>query len=81
MMPRSSRSHSTLVPADSMIASAPHVRWPPRLHATIGNVPCSLRRADAGGVVPVHTSSMPPVPNVIFARPGRTQPWPTRLAC
>ena len=31
-----------------MIASAPHVRCPPRLQATIGNVPCSLRRADGG---------------------------------
>ena len=81
MMPRSSRSQSTLVPAESMIASAPHVRCPARLHATIGNVPCSLRRADDGAVVPVQTSNIPPVPNVILARPGRTHPWPTRLPC
>ena len=24
---------------------------------------------------------MPPVPKVIFARPGRMQPWPTSDAC
>ena len=40
--PRSSRSHSTFVPADSMIASTPHVSDPPRDQATIGYVPCSL---------------------------------------
>ena len=56
------------------MASAPHVRVPAWLHATIGKVPWALRRADAGAVEPVHTSSMPPVPNVILARPGRTQP-------
>src|SRR3954449_6674423 len=81
MMPRSSRSQSILLPADNMIASAPHVLWPPRLHATIGNVPLELRRADAGAAVPVQTSSIPPVPNVTFAKPGCTQPCPTRLAC
>ena len=43
MRPRSSRSHSTLVPADSMIASTPHVTSPACDQATIGNVPCSPR--------------------------------------
>ena len=69
--PRSSRSHSTLVPADSMIASTPHVSAPPCDQATIGNVPCAPRRADAGASGPRQTSSIPPVPNVILARPGR----------
>jgi hypothetical protein len=44
-------------------------------------VPSLLRLADAGAVGPTHTSSMPPVPKVIFVSPGRTQLWPTRLAC
>ena len=77
----SSTSHSTLVPADSMIASAPHVRWPPMLQATIGNVPFWARDPSGGGVVPWHTSSIPPVPNVIFARPGSMHPWPASDAC
>ena len=47
MSPRSSRSHSTLVPADSMIASTPQVTWPSRRHATIGNVPPSPRVSNA----------------------------------
>ncbi len=29
----------------------------------------------------MHTSSIPPVPNVIFAVPGATQLWPMRLPC
>ena len=53
MSPRSSRSHSTLLPADSMIASTPHVMAPPRDHAAIGNVPWWLRAAVAGGSVAV----------------------------
>ena len=36
MRPRSSRSHSTFVPAESMTASTPHVVAPPRRQATIG---------------------------------------------
>ena len=47
----------------------------------MGKVPSLLRFADAGAVGPTQTSSMPPVPKVIFVSPGRTQLWPTRLAC
>ncbi len=72
--PRSSTNHSTLVPAESITASAPHVSSPPRLQATIGNVPCGWRWALAGAEGPVQVSSMPPVPKVTFVRPGWTQP-------
>ena len=34
-----------------------------------------------GGPVPVHWSSMPPVPKVALASPGRVQPCPTSDAC
>ncbi len=80
MMPRSSRSHSTLVPAARMIPSQPHVSSPSRRQATIGNDPPSARRSDGGRVGPRQTSSMPPVPNVTFVMPGRTQPWPGQRA-
>ena len=80
-MPRSSRSHSTLVPAASITASTPQVMPVPSRQATIGNVPCAPWRTDSGRSSPTQTSSMPPVPNVILASPGRTQPWPTRDAC
>ena len=81
MSPRSSRSHCTLVPAASITASTPHVFRPPCRHATIGNVPCSLRCASRGGVSSSTTSSIPPVPKVILASPRRTQPCPTSDAC
>ena len=68
-------------PADSMIASTPYAISSPRDHATIGYVPWSLRRAVAGGALPRHMSSMPPVPNVTFVAPLSTQPWPTIDAC
>jgi hypothetical protein len=74
MIPRSSRSHSTFVPADSMIASMPHVAAPARRHATIGNVPPGPRASNGGRSGPSTMSSIPPVPNVIFAAPGTTQP-------
>ena len=74
MSPRSSRNHSTLVPADSMIASIPHVTVPPRRHATIGNVPASPVVSNDGRPPPSTMSSMPPVPNVIFAMPGARSP-------
>ena len=70
MMPKSSRSHSTAVPAASMTASTPHVTAPACRQATTGNVPWSPRRAKSGRSGPTHTSSMPPVPNVILPRPG-----------
>ena len=50
MMPRSSRSHSTQVPADSMIASMPQVIVPPRRQAMIGMVPAGPRTAWVGRV-------------------------------
>ena len=82
-MPRSSRSHSTQVPAESITASMPQValrRRPGRPRS--GR--CRRRPAPArvGGLSgPVHWSSMPPVPKVALARPGRVQPWPTSEAC
>ena len=79
--PRSSRSHSTLVPADSMIASTPQVILPSRDHSGSGYVPASWRCAPDGVPVSVHRSSIPPVPNVIFARPGLTQLCPISDAC
>ena len=54
MTPRSSRSHSTLVPADSMIASRPHVSVPPTRRHTIGNVPPGPRVSNAGRVGAQH---------------------------
>ena len=48
MMPRSSRSHSTLVPAESMTASTPQVVTPPRRQATIGKLPPSPWRSKRG---------------------------------
>ena len=80
-MPRSSRSHSTQLPADIMIASIPQVSLPLRLHATIGKVPPGPRRGKPGRSSPTHRSSIAPVPKVALARPGRTQPWPTSEAC
>src|SRR5207237_1209609 len=80
MRPRSSRSHSTALPADSITASMPHVTAPPRRHATIGNVPPPPRTSNAGRAGPTHRSSIPPVPNVILARPGRGQPCPPSYA-
>ena len=47
----------------------------------MGNVPPSPRRSNAGRSAPRHMSSIPPVPNVILARPGRTQPCPISDAC
>ena len=49
MRPRSSRSHSTLVPAASMMASRPHVVAPSTRRVTIGNVPDGPRSNGAFG--------------------------------
>ena len=49
-MPRSSRSHSTAVPADSITASMPHVISPPRRQATIGKQPPPPRVSNVGRV-------------------------------
>ena len=54
-----------------MIASRPHTAAPPRRHATIGNVPPPPRVSNVGRCGPSTMSSMPPVPNVILAWPGR----------
>ena len=43
MSPSPSRSQSTQLPAESMIASIPQVMWPSARHATIGKVPASPR--------------------------------------
>ena len=74
MMPRSSRSHSTQVPADNMMASTPQVIRPWRCQAAMGNVPAPPRRGKSGRCVPTQQSSMPPVPKVTLANPGRVQP-------
>ena len=74
-MPRSSRSHSTHVPAESITASVPQVALPPTRKATMGKVPAPPRSESAGpGPVPVHWSSIPPVPKVALAMPARVQP-------
>ena len=81
MMPRSSRSHSTHVPAESMTASTPQVWCPARCQATMGKVPAPPRRTKPGRSSPTHRSSIPPVPKVALASPGRVQPCPTSEAC
>ena len=69
--PRSSRSHSTQVPADSIMASTPQVGRPARCQATIGKVPAGAAAA-AGRATrpPVHRSSMPPGPEGRLGQPG-----------
>ncbi len=47
----------------------------------MGNVPPSPRRSNAGRSAPRHMSSIPPVPNVALASPGRTHPCPISDAC
>ena len=48
----------------------------------MGKVPAAPRPSAPGTVPgPTHWSSMPPVPNVAFASPGRVQPCPTSEAC
>ena len=37
--------------------------------------------SNVGRVGPTQRSSIPPVPNVILVRPGRTHPWPISDAC
>ncbi len=82
MIPRSSRSHSIAVPADSITASVPQVACPPTRNATMGKVPAAPRPITVGACWgPVHWSSIPPVPKVALARPGSVQPWPTSEAC
>ncbi len=67
MTARSSRSHSTQVPADSMTASTPQVTRPRRRQAMMGNVPAGPRAECGGRSAPTHWSSMPPVPKVALA--------------
>ena len=64
-----------------MTASVPQVGLPAWRQATIGNVPWAAWRSGAGRSGPRHTSSMPPVPKVILARPGSTHPCPASEAC
>ncbi len=65
-----------------MTASVPQVASPATRKATIGKVPAVLRCALAGpDPGPVHWSSMPPVPKVALASPGKVAPWPTSEAC
>ena len=47
----------------------------------MGNVPAGPRPPNDGRCGPTTRSSMPPVPKVILAGPGATQPWPTSDAC
>ena len=83
MMPRSSRSHSTQrAGREHDGLDAPGRARPPRCQATMGNVPDAARvEGRPGRSRPVHRSSMPPVPKVALASPGRVQPWPTSDAC
>ena len=81
MRPRSSRSHSTLVPAESITASTPQVVTPSRRQATIGKQPPSPCRSKRGRSSPRWRSSMPPVPKVILASPRCTPPWPMSDDC
>ena len=77
MMPRSSRSHSTLVPADEHDRlEAPRELAVPAPRDDREGARPGPARSNAGRSVAEARSSMPPVPNVILARPGRTQPWP-----
>ncbi len=69
------------MPADSMIASRPQTSSSPRRQATIGNVPAGPLVGNGGRSGPTTRSSIPPVPKVIFAGPGTTQPWPMSDAC
>ena len=64
-----------------MMASLPHVTAPPICQVTIGKQPCEVRTSAAGRSAPRHTSSMPPVPKVALASPGRVHDWPTSEAC
>ena len=81
MMARSSRSHSTQVPADSMMASTPQVTLPPRRQAMMGMVPAGPRAIWTGRPGPTHWSSIPPVPKVALACPGWVHPCPMSDAC
>jgi hypothetical protein len=81
MMARSSRNHSIQVPADNMMASRPQWSRPVRLRVMMGMVPAGPRPFRSGGPSPVHWSSIPPVPKVALACPGRMHPWPIREAC
>ena len=82
MRPRSSRSHCTFVPAASITASMPHVRAAAVAPRDDRERPVLAALGErAAACSPSTTSSIPPVPNVILASPGRTQPWPTSDAC
>ncbi len=63
------------------MASTPQVIRPCRCQAAMGKVPAPPRRAKAGRRSPTQQSSMPPVPKVTLASPGRVQPWPISDAC
>ena len=56
---------------DSITASIPHVMTPLRRQAMMGKHPAGPRASNDGRAGPTQRSSMPPVPKVIFARPGR----------
>ena len=58
-----------LVPAASAIASTPHVTRPATRRVMIVNVPAGPR-SKPGRSAPTTTSSIAPVPKVIFAWPG-----------
>jgi hypothetical protein len=64
-----------------MIASRPHVSFPSMRHVMIGKVPPRPRVSNVGRSGPTTMSSIAPVPNVIFAGPGRTHAWPRSDAC
>ena len=81
-MPRSSRSHSTLVPAESMIASRPQVSTPSRRIVTIGNVPPPPRVSNVGPVGPTHEVEHAAGAERDLGRTRRaTHPCPTSDAC
>ena len=70
------------MPADSITASVPQVGLAPDAERDDGKgAGAAAPSADGGSPGPTHWSSIPPVPKVALARPGRVQPWPTREAC
>src|SRR3546814_12660185 len=76
MIPRSSRSHSTLVPAARITASAPHTIPPPARQATIAKHPPSPCCAKPGRRSPSLMPSTPPLPQPLFPCPGCPHPFP-----
>ena len=76
MRPRSSRSHSTHVPADSMMASTPHVFCRPVARRRWGRSPPRLAALKPGRPVAHAQVEHAPGPEGGLGRPGRRAPLP-----